>query len=84
MRLIFAQNAWEDCLYWQRTDKQALKRIRELIKDIAEHPFEGLGNPESLKHALSGYWSRRITEVHRLVYRVQDDDLFIVQLRYHH
>lgn len=83
MRLIFSQNAWEDYLYWRRTDKQAIQGIAALIKDIAQHPHTGIGKPEPLKHALSGYWSRRLIDEHRIVYRVHDGDLFIVQLRYH-
>jgi toxin YoeB len=84
MKLVFAENAWEDYLYWQKTDKKVLKRINTLIKDISREPFEGIGKPEPLKHALSGYWSRRITDEHRIVYKIQDDFLFIAQLRYHY
>ncbi|MAA86834.1 Txe/YoeB family addiction module toxin [Haliea sp.] len=84
MRLIFAEKAWEDYLYWQRTDKKLLKRINALIKDITREPFEGIGKPEPLKHALSGYWSRRINDEHRIVYKVQDNSLLIAQLRYHY
>ena len=84
MKLIFAENAWEDYLYWQKTDKKILKRINTLIKDITREPFEGIGKPEPLKHALSGYWSRRINEEHRIVYKVQDNSLLIAQLRFHY
>lgn len=84
MKLIFAEKAWEDYLYWQKTDKKILKRINALIKDIKREPFEGIGKPEPLKHALSGYWSRRINEEHRIVYKVYDDSLLIAQLRYHY
>tara|TARA_R110002094_G_scaffold35321_1_gene47898 strand:- start:56 stop:310 length:255 start_codon:yes stop_codon:yes gene_type:complete len=84
VRLIFAEKAWEDYLYWQRTDKKLVKRINALIKDITREPFEGIGKPEPLKHALSGYWSRRINDEHRIVYKVQDDSLLIAQLRYHY
>ncbi|HBX73485.1 Txe/YoeB family addiction module toxin [Haliea sp.] len=84
MRLIFAEKAWEDYLYWQRTDKKLVKRINALIKDITREPFEGIGKPEPLKHALSGYWSRRINDEHRIVYKVQDNSLLIAQLRYHY
>jgi toxin YoeB len=84
MKLIFSENAWDDYLYWQRTDKKVLKRINQLISDIRRSPFEGIGKPESLKHALSGYWSRRIDSEHRIVYRTDDDALFIAQLRYHY
>lgn len=84
MKLVFAEMAWEDYLYWQKTDKKILKRINVLIKDITREPFEGIGKPEPLKHALSGYWSRRINDEHRIVYKVQDDSLLIAQLRYHY
>ena len=84
MHLIFSDQAWEDYLYWQATDRQTLRRINELIKDTRRHPFEGLGKPEPLRHALAGYWSRRITEEHRMVYKVAGQDLLIAQLRYHY
>jgi toxin YoeB len=84
VKLVFAEDAWEDYLYWQKTDKKVLKRINTLIKDISREPFEGIGKPEPLKHALSGYWSRRINEEHRIVYRVQEDSLLIAQLRFHY
>ncbi|MDH4318976.1 MAG: Txe/YoeB family addiction module toxin [Desulfobulbaceae bacterium] len=84
MKLIFSENAWDDYLYWQRTDKKALKRINLLIKDIQRRPYEGIGKPESLKHGLSGYWSRRITDEHRIVYKAEDDSVLIAQLRYHY
>ena len=84
MKLIFAEKAWEDYLYWQKTDKKILKRINVLIKDITRDPFEGIGKPEPLKHALSGYWSRRINDEHRIVYKIQDKSLLIAQLRYHY
>ncbi len=84
MKLIFAQKAWEDYLYWQKTDKKALNRINALIKDIKRNPFEGIGKPERLKHALSGYWSRRINDEHRIVYKIHQDSLLIAQLRYHY
>lgn len=84
MKLIFSQNAWDDYLYWQRTDKTTLKRINQLISDIQRSPCEGIGKPEPLKHALSGYWSRRIDGEHRLVYRTDNESVFIAQLRYHY
>ena len=84
MKLVFAEKAWEDYLFWQKTDKKILKRINTLIKEIAREPFEGIGKPEPLKHALSGYWSRRINDEHRIVYKVQDGSLLIAQLRYHY
>ena len=84
MKLIFAEKAWEDYLYWQKTDKKILGRINTLIKDIRREPFEGIGKPEPLKHALSGYWSRRINDEHRIVYKIDQDSLLIAQLRYHY
>lgn len=84
MKLIFSENAWDDYLYWQRTDKKVLKRINQLISDIQRSPFEGIGKPEPLKHALSGYWSRRIDSEHRIVYRTDDNAVLIAQLRYHY
>jgi toxin YoeB len=84
VKLIFSEHAWSDYLYWQRTDKKILKRINLLIKDVQRSPFEGIGKPEPLKHALSGYWSRRINEEHRFVYKVDANNMFIAQLRYHY
>lgn len=84
MKLVFSEQAWEDYLYWQKTDKKTVKRINLLIKDAVRDAFEGVGKPEPLKHALSGYWSRRINEVDRFVYKADDDSLFIAQLRYHY
>jgi toxin YoeB len=84
MKLIFSEHAWEDYLYWQRTDKKIQKRINLLIQDIRRSHFEGIGKPEPLKHALSGYWSRRINDEHRFVYKIGDDSLFIAQLRHHY
>jgi len=84
VRLIFAANAWEDYLYWQKSDRKVLNRINALIKDIQRQPFEGIGKPEPLKHGLSGYWSRRITDEHRMVYKVEGDAILIAQLRYHY
>lgn len=84
MKLIFAEHAWEDYLYWQKTDKQMLKRINQLINEIMRDPFTGSGKPEPLKHGLSGYWSRRINDEHRIIYRPAEDAIFIAQLRYHY
>lgn len=84
MKLIFSKSAWDDYLYWQRNNPQVLKRINSLIKDIQRQPFEGVGKPEPLKHKFSGYWSRRITDEHRIIYKVEDDSLMIAQLRYHY
>ena len=76
--------SWEDYLYWQKTDKKKLKRINDLIKDISRHPFEGIGNPEPLKYKYAGFWSRKIDNEHRLIYRVKDDELFIAKCRFHY
>jgi toxin YoeB len=84
VRLIFAANAWEDYLYWQKSDRKVLNRINALIQAIQRQPFEGIGKPEPLKHGLSGYWSRRITDEHRMVYKVEGDAILIAQLRYHY
>ena len=84
MKLIFSDHAWNDYLYWQKTDKKTLRRINNLIKEIKRSPFEGIGKPEPLKHALSGYWSRRIDDEHRFVYKVSGDAIHIAQLRYHY
>lgn len=84
MRLIFAEQAWDDYLFWQRTDPKTVRRIHELIKDATRHPFEGIGKPEPLRHALAGYWSRRITDEHRMVYKPVGGDLLLAQLRYHY
>lgn len=84
MRLIFAPEAWEDYLYWQRQDRRIVERINKLIRDTLREPYRGMGKPEPLKHALAGFWSRRITDEHRMVYRVDGDALQIAQLRYHY
>ena len=84
MKLIFSENAWEDYLFWQRTDKKILQRNNTLIKEIKRNSFKGIGKPEPLKQALSGYWSRRINEEHRIVYKVASDAIYIAQLRYHY
>ena len=84
MNLVFSDSAWEDYVYWQKTDKKILRRINGLVKEIMRTPFEGTGKPEPLKHALSGYWSRRINDEHRIVYKVTADAVSIAQLRYHY
>ncbi|MCK5156477.1 MAG: Txe/YoeB family addiction module toxin [Spirochaetales bacterium] len=84
MKTTFAEEAWEDYLYWQQTDKKILKRIIFLIKEIKRNPDEGIGKPERLKYSYTGYSSRRINDEHRIVYKVVDKTLFIVQLRYHY
>ena len=84
MILSWADNAWDDYLYWQQTDKKILKRINLLIKDTKRQPFNGIGEPEPLKHNWTGYWSRRINREHRLVYNVVGENLTIAQCRYHY
>ena len=84
MRLIFADAAWDDYLYWQQQDRRMVERINKLIKEAQREPFAGIGKPEPLKHALAGYWSRRITDEHRMVYRIDGDSMLIAQLRYHY
>ena len=84
MILMWAEHAWDDYLYWQEVDKKKVKRINELIKDIKRSPFEGLGDPEPLKHNWSGYWSRRIDKEHRLVYKVDESGLSLAQCRFHY
>ncbi len=84
MILSWAPGAWEDYLYWQKTDKKTLKRINTLIKDILRSPFDGIGDPEPLRHNWSGYWSRRIDREHRIVYKPIDDSIIIAQCRYHY
>ena len=78
MILVFVEESWEDYLYWQATDKQLLARINQLIKDISRDPFKGIGKPELLKGDLKGYWSRRITDEHRLVYKVESDEYILI------
>lgn len=84
MILSWTDTAWEDYLFWQEQDRKILKRINLLIKDTQRNPFEGLGNPEPLKHQFSGFWSRRIDREHRLVYQVENDTLLIAQCRFHY
>jgi toxin YoeB len=84
MKLIFSSKAWDNYLYWQKTDKAMVKRINALIKEIQRNPFDGIGKPERLKHGLSGYWSRRINDEQRIVYKLTEDNLLIAQLRYHY
>ena len=84
MILSWADHAWDDYLYWEQADRKILKRINSLIENIKRQPFDGIGNPEPLKHNWSGYWSRRISREHRLVYKVTDESIIIVQCRYHY
>lgn len=84
MNLVFSEQAWDDYLYRQKIDKKLVLRINTLIKEISRTPHAGAGKPEPLKHALSGYWSRRINDEHRIVYKVDAGSLYIAQLRYHY
>jgi len=84
MKLTFTDEAWDEYLYWQTRDKKILKKINTLIKDVKREPFAGLGKPEPLKHELAGYWSRRITQEHRLVYEVFEESILVVSCRYHY
>ena len=84
MKIIFSSHAWEEYLHWQTNDRNILKRIKILINDILRTPHAGKGKPAPLKYALSGYWSRRINEEHRLVYKIEKDSILLAQLRYHY
>lgn len=84
MKLLWLSDAWDDYLYWQQTDKKTLKKINDLIKDIKRSPYEGIGSPEPLKHQLSGWWSRRINLEDRLVYRVDGEEIVVLQCRKHY
>jgi toxin YoeB len=84
VRLVFTPHGWDDYKHWLRADRQTLRRINRLIDDALRDPTDGLGQPEPLKHLLTGAWARRISEEHRLVYLVEDDDLVILQARLHY
>jgi toxin YoeB len=84
VRLVFSERAWEDYLYWQANDPKLLARLNGLIKECARTPFSGTGKPEPLRGQLAGWWSRRLTQEHRLVYKLSDDALLIAQCRYHY
>lgn len=84
MNLVFSPQAWDDYQHWVQTDRKLVRRINELIKETARSPYEGIGKPEPLRHALAGFWSRRINEEHRMVYRVTSNNLEIAQLRFHY
>ncbi|MCG6879274.1 MAG: Txe/YoeB family addiction module toxin [Deltaproteobacteria bacterium] len=84
MNLLFSDHAWDDYIFWQKTDKKILRRINTFIKNAKRNPFDGIGKLEPLKQVLSGYWSRRITEEHRFIYKVSEDAIEIAQLRYHY
>ena len=84
MRIVFDDDAWDDYVYWQTQDRKVLKRINTLIRDIERNGNEGIGKPEALKHGFHGFWSRRITDEHRLVYKVTETDVLIAQCHYHY
>lgn len=84
MKLTWSTSSWEDYLYWQKFDKKTAKRINTLIKGCMRTPFEGIGKPEALKGDLQGYWSRRITSEHRLVYKYEKEEILIAACRYHY
>jgi len=84
MKVLWTESSWDEYLFWQENDKNTLKRINTLIKDIKRMPFDGIGKPERLKHDKAGYWSRRIDKEHRLVYKVEKDTLYIAQCRFHY
>ncbi len=84
MKLAWSPRAWNDYLFWQKTDKNKLNRINALIKDVMRTPFDGIGNPEPLRHELKGFWSRRIDKEHRLVYSFQEEEILVVACRYHY
>ena len=84
MKVVFADQGWEDFTYWVENDRKIAARIARLIKDIQRQPFDGLGKPEPLRHDLTGFWSRRITDEHRLVYAIDKDRVLIAQARYHY
>ena len=84
MKISFVDESWEDYLYLQKVDKKLLKRINNLIKDISRNPYDGIGKPEPLKHKYRGFWSRRIDDEHRLIYRVVEDEVWIVKCRFHY
>lgn len=84
MKYIFVDESWEDYLYWQKTDKKSLAKINDLLKDISRTPFTGNGQPEPLKYKYQGFWSRKIDNEHRLIYRVKDNEIHIAKCRFHY
>jgi toxin YoeB len=84
MKYVFVEESWDDYLYWQQTDKKLLQRINRLLKDIARDPFSGIGKPEPLRSKYSGYWSRRIDDKHRLIYKVRQNEILIAKCRFHY
>jgi toxin YoeB len=84
MNKLFTDEAWNDYLYWSETDKKQLKKINDLIKEIDRTPYDGIGKPEALKQNLKGFWSRRIDQEHRVIYRVENDQIVFISFRYHY
>lgn len=84
MKFVFVDESWEDYFYWQKTDKKKLKKINELLKEIARNPFDGIGKPEPLKHKYAGFWSRRIDSEHRLIYKYNEEEILIAKCRFHY
>lgn len=84
MNILFTAKAWDDYHYWVQTDRAVVKRVNRLIDDARRTPFSGIGKPEALKHQLAGYWSRRISDEHRLVYTIDGDNLVVIATRYHY
>lgn len=84
MRLVFTPHTWEDYQHWVQTDRSTIRRLNRLLEDALRDPYSGIGKPEQLRHVLSGTWSRRISEEHRLVYLVDGEDLVVLQARYHY
>ena len=84
MKLAWSSRAWSDYLHWQKTDSKKVSRINALIKESLRTPFDGMGNPEPLKHDLKGFWSKRINREHRLVYKCSNTELYILACRYHY
>ena len=84
MRYIFIDLAWDEYVFWQKNDKQKIIRINQLLTDISRSPYEGIGKPEALKFKYAGYWSRRIDEEHRLIYKVEQDEIQILKCRFHY
>ncbi|MEY4308372.1 MAG: hypothetical protein RL422_575 [Bacteroidota bacterium] len=84
MKIVFTELSWEDYQYWQKIDKHKIKRINELVKDISRNPHEGIGKPKALKFNYAEFWSRRIDEEHRLIYRIVEDEIQIVKCRFHY
>ena len=84
MKFVFVEESWEDYLYWQKNDKKMLQKINALLKDISRTPFSGIGKPEALKHKYRGFWSRRIDQEHRLIYKIHEDEIQILKCRFHY